>query len=90
MGRTLARDQAERLVYTVPEAGRFLGLGRNAAYAAAQRGQIPTIRIGRLVRVPKIPFHRMLGITGTATAAPDEIGDLESERGATGEKGEEA
>jgi len=59
---------AERLVYTVPEAGRLLGLGRNAAYAAAQRGDIPTVRIGRLLLVPKIPFHRMLGVTATATA----------------------
>ncbi len=56
----VADDPAERLVYTVPEAGRLLGLGRNAAYAAAQRGDIPTLRIGRLLLVPKIPFHRML------------------------------
>jgi excisionase family DNA binding protein len=49
---------AERLVYSVPEAGRLLGLGRNAAYAAAKRGDIPTIRIGRRLVVPKAAFHR--------------------------------
>lgn len=53
-------DQAERLVYTVPEAGRLLGLGRNASYEAAKRGDIPTIRIGRLLLVPKAPFHRLI------------------------------
>jgi excisionase family DNA binding protein len=53
-------DNAERLVMTVPEAGVKLGLGRNASYEAAQRGDIPTIRIGRLLRVPKAAFHRML------------------------------
>jgi hypothetical protein len=38
---------------SVPEAGRrYFGLSRNAAYAAAERGEIPTIRIGRLLRVP--------------------------------------
>jgi Helix-turn-helix domain len=38
---------------TVPDAGReYFGLSRNAAYAAAQRGDIPTIRIGKLLRVP--------------------------------------
>jgi hypothetical protein len=38
---------------TVPEAGRtYFGLGRNASYDAARRGDIPTIRIGRLLRVP--------------------------------------
>lgn len=62
----MARDHAERLVYTVPEAGRLLGLGRNAAYDAAKRGEIPTVRIGRLVLVPKIPLHRMLGIAATS------------------------
>ena len=53
--------QAERLVYTVPEAGRLLGLSRNAAYEAAKRGDIPTLRIGRLLLVPKGPFHKMVG-----------------------------
>jgi hypothetical protein len=41
-------DQAnedKRLVYEVPEAGALLGLGRNASYEAAKRGDIPTIRI---------------------------------------------
>ena len=52
-----AHDQADRLVYSVPEAGRLLGLSRNAAYEAAKRGDIPTLRFGRLLRVPKIPFH---------------------------------
>jgi excisionase family DNA binding protein len=49
---------AERLVYSVPEAGRLLGLSRNAAYAAAKRGDIRTIRIGRRLVVPKAAFHR--------------------------------
>ena len=72
----MTHDQAERLVYTIPEAGRLLGLGRNAAYAAAQRGEIPTLRIGRLLLVPKIPFHRMLGIAGTPTATPAQASDV--------------
>jgi hypothetical protein len=38
---------------TVPVAGRtYFGLGRNASYDAARRGDIPTIKIGRLLRVP--------------------------------------
>ena len=49
-----------RLVMTVPEAGELLGLGRNASYEAAKRGDLPTVRIGKLLRVPKAAFHRML------------------------------
>ena len=61
----------ERLVYTIPEAGRLLGLSRNSAYAAALRGDIPTLEIGRRRLVPKIPFHRLLGIDATASTAED-------------------
>jgi excisionase family DNA binding protein len=53
-----------RLVYEVPEAGEMLGLNRNAAYAAAKRGDIPTIRIGKLIRVPKAAFNLMLERAG--------------------------
>jgi hypothetical protein len=38
---------------TIPEAGKaYFDLSRNASYAAAKRGDIPTIRIGKLLRVP--------------------------------------
>jgi hypothetical protein len=38
---------------TVPEAGReYFDLSRNASYEAARRGDIPTIRIGRLLPCP--------------------------------------
>jgi hypothetical protein len=46
---------------TVPEAGRtYFALGRNASYEAARRGDIPTIRIGRLLRVPVAAMERLL------------------------------
>ncbi|MGE3992293.1 helix-turn-helix domain-containing protein, partial [Pseudorhodoplanes sp.] len=45
-------------VYDIPEAGRMLGLSRNAAYAAAARGEIPIIEIGRLKKVPKAALHK--------------------------------
>ena len=49
------------LTISVPEAGkRYFGLCRNAAYDAAARGEIPTIRIGRLLRVPVRALERML------------------------------
>ena len=46
---------------SVPEAGRvYFGLARNAAYEAAHRGDIPVIRIGRMMRVPIVALERML------------------------------
>jgi hypothetical protein len=51
-----------RLTYDVPEFGELLGLSRPASYAAAARGDIPTIRIGRLLKVPKRAADRMLDV----------------------------
>ena len=43
-----------------PDVGQALGLGRSATYAAAQRGQIPTLRIGGKLLVPTACLRRML------------------------------
>lgn len=50
----------ERLTCTVEQAAHLLGVGRNSAYLAAQTGQIPTIRIGRRLLVPRAALERML------------------------------
>jgi excisionase family DNA binding protein len=56
---------ASRLVYDLwPEAGQMLGLTRNATYAAAKRGEIPVIKFGKLMKVPKAAFDRMLREAG--------------------------
>jgi excisionase family DNA binding protein len=52
------------LVYKVPEAGKLLGLTKNASYEAAKRGDFPTIRIGKLIRVPKAALHAMIDGAG--------------------------
>ncbi len=46
---------------SVPEAGKvYFGLGRDGAYEAAKRGDIPVIRIGRRLRVSVPALERML------------------------------
>ena len=65
------------MTMSVPEAGKkYFRLSRNAAYAAAKRGELPTIKIGRLLRVPVRRLERMLdgepsqaGIKGGADAS---------------------
>jgi Helix-turn-helix domain len=58
-------DQSSALTLSVPEAGRrYFGLSRNGAYAAADRGEIPVIRIGRLLRVPIRQLEAMLNQAG--------------------------
>jgi hypothetical protein len=51
----------DRPTISVPEAGkRYYGLSRNGSYAAARRGEIPTIKVGRLRRVPVRAMERLL------------------------------
>ncbi|MDR6659787.1 hypothetical protein J2W51_002357 [Tardiphaga robiniae] len=59
-----AAVEDDRLVYDLVEAGAMLGLNKNASYKAAQRGDIPTIRIGKLLKVPKVAFHAMINGAG--------------------------
>lgn len=48
------------LVLSVPETARRLGVGRNTLYDAIQRGEIPTLRIGRRILVPTAALDRLL------------------------------
>ena len=50
----------DRLTYDVVQAGKKAGLGRNASYEAAKRGEMPTIRIGNRLLVPKKAWDRKL------------------------------
>jgi excisionase family DNA binding protein len=50
----------DRQTISVPEAGRALGISRNAAYEAARRGEIPTIKFGKRLVVPLARFDRLL------------------------------
>jgi len=54
-------SENKQLTVSVPEAGkRYFNLSRNASYAAAKRGEIPVIPIGRLLRVPVRAMERKL------------------------------
>jgi excisionase family DNA binding protein len=50
--RAVAAARHPELTISVEEAGRRLGIGRGSAYQAAARGDLPVIRIGKLLRVP--------------------------------------
>jgi excisionase family DNA binding protein len=54
------KETALRQTLTVEETSRRLGLSKNAAYDAARRGDIPTIRIGRRILVPRVALERLI------------------------------
>jgi excisionase family DNA binding protein len=55
----------QRLTMTVEEAAEVLGISRATAYDAVSRGEIPCIRIGRRILIPKVALERLLESAGT-------------------------
>jgi excisionase family DNA binding protein len=62
----------ERQTLTVEEAAGILGIGRNSAYEAARRGELPVIRLGRRLVIPRQAFERFLGGSGSGEAQSSE------------------
>jgi excisionase family DNA binding protein len=76
-------------VLTVEEAAKLLRIGRSAAYEAARRGDIPVIRVGRLLRVPRHRLEALLGISesGSPAEETESAGDQKSSVEAARDKG---
>ena len=75
------------LVYEVAEVAQLLEISDNSTYAAIHRGEIPSIRVGRQLLVPRRALHALLEtpapnrLTGGAVAASR--GDDAEERAGT-------
>ncbi len=54
----------ERLTYDVGMAAKLLGLSRNSAYLACLNGQLPHLKIGKRILIPRIALERMLTEAG--------------------------
>lgn len=63
-------EALSRPTISVPDAGKlFFGIGRNAAYDAAKRGDFETIEIGGRIVVPVAPLAAKLGLQARIGAA---------------------
>jgi excisionase family DNA binding protein len=60
VGPVIEERPAQRLTMTVEEAAIALGISRATAYEAVSRGEIPCIRIGRRILIPKVALDRLL------------------------------
>ena len=45
---------------TVEEAAKLLGIGKNQAYSAAKRGDLPVMKLGKRYLVLRVPLERIL------------------------------
>ena len=55
----------ERLCITVPELAAMLGLSRNHTYELVKQKQLPSIRFGKRILIPRMALEKMLekGVT---------------------------
>jgi len=50
----------QKLTLTVNEAAKMLGIGRQLAYDKVKTGEIPVIKIGRRLLVPRSALEKLL------------------------------
>jgi excisionase family DNA binding protein len=69
---------------TVPEAAAFLRLGRSACYEAVARGEIPSVRLGAKLRVPRGALLQLAREQAVSNAGEPATDQREPESGGTG------
>lgn len=50
----------KRVTLSVAEAAELLGISRGTAYEYARTGQLPAVRLGRRLVIPKCRFDELL------------------------------
>jgi excisionase family DNA binding protein len=50
----------EKLTLSIEEAAKLLGIGRNLCYERVKAGEIPVIKIGRRLLVPRRALEKLL------------------------------
>jgi excisionase family DNA binding protein len=53
-------EESTEYLITVEELRRFLGIGRTYAYRMISDGELPTVRLGRVVRVRRSDVMRFI------------------------------
>ena len=56
-----ASSATERLVLTVDEAAYLLNISRGLAYELVARGELPAVRLGRRIVIPRVVLEELLG-----------------------------
>lgn len=74
----------ERLTMTVEEAAHALGIARGTAYEAVRSGELPSLKIGRRLLVPRARLLELVGADNGFPVDEKEVVDEMSERRATG------
>jgi excisionase family DNA binding protein len=71
--------QDGRLVLTVEEAARIVGVGRSAAYVAIRSGELPSQRLGRRIVVPVPMLRAWLGLDVVHPVQDEAVGNQDTQ-----------
>lgn len=59
----------QRLTLTVEEAAELLGISRAFAYSLVARNELPSLKLGRRVVIPRRALDRLLDVEPSASMA---------------------
>lgn len=66
-------DPRQEPILSIRRAAEVMGEGQKAVRKAAAAGQIPSLRIGRYVRIPTAPLLQLMGVSSGEMQAGDEV-----------------
>jgi excisionase family DNA binding protein len=67
-------DTAERPFLTVKELAELLRVSKRTAYALVRNGEVPSLRVGGSIRIPRAELDDQLGRRSAATSEMREAG----------------
>jgi excisionase family DNA binding protein len=69
----MAANKNAPTVFTVYEVAKILRIGKISAYQAIDRGEVPCIRIGRRILVPRTALEQVLNRFSPSKSGPDSL-----------------
>ncbi len=63
----MAKEPESPSVYKPSEVAKLLRVDMRTIYGMIEREELPSIKVGRVIRIPGEAVNRLLGMTPTAT-----------------------
>jgi len=63
--------EAQKVVLTCDEVAEYLRISRPQAYLGVKRGDIPSIRVGRRILIPRVALEKLLANAGNTNVTKE-------------------
>ena len=70
----------DTLLLTIPETAKLLRISRGLAYELIARGELPHIRLGRVIRIPRHGLEQWIAREAGVTAQPADVVSFDPQR----------